>query len=267
MEKETQLFHKHMEDLARRSDRDFCMLSSEFLNDAERLQLSALTGRQGGERGFGLPVSVFTFGGYEDAERVVAVFKPDGYPEIPREELAEQIGLTLLDVRVSGGDYLKHKLGHRDYLGALMGLGITRESIGDILVREDGALIFVKSEVAAYIERELSSVGAAVCSVSETSAAETNFVSDKTEAMISVSSLRLDAIVARAFNLSRGTACEAISGGRVFVNGEPCDKPDRSIRIGDSVTLRGKGKLRLKEEAGKSKSDKFRIRVDLFGQR
>ena len=190
------------------------------------------------------------YGGYEDAERTVAVFLPD------YAELADHDPLALLRITQSG----YRALSHRDYLGSLMGLGIKREMIGDILVREKGADIVIIKEMGEFLLYNYEKAGrtslkAEIVSIGEIIVPENRFE----EKRDTVASLRLDNLVASAFSLSRGRAAEAIEGGMVFVNGLQSDKADRQIKEGDKLVLRGKGKVLLKAVGGVTKKDRISI--------
>lgn len=190
------------------------------------------------------------YGGYEEAERTVAVFLPD------YAELTEYNPLALLRITQVG----HRELSHRDYLGALMGLGVKREIIGDILVREKGAdIVFIKDMgeflLYHYEKAGRTSLAAEIVPIEDIIIPENRFE----EKRDTVASLRLDNVIASAFSLSRGRAAEAIEGGLVFVNGLQIDKADRQIKEGDKLVLRGKGKVLLKTVGGVTKKDRISI--------
>lgn len=240
-----------MEDLARTADRDGYCVCSDFLTEHQRELMLSLEPN--------LPVSVYYTGGYEEAERVVAIF----YPSFLEPELTD---LQFLKIRLADSRFLKKSLGHRDYLGALMGCGIQREKIGDIGVEEDGAWVWVKQEMADYLCQTMTSVGAALCQVRRAEWLEALRQEEKKEGVISVSSLRLDSVVSRGFQVSRGMAADLIRAGKVYLNGSLVQQADRTVRPGDSITLRGKGKLRLLEDRGRSRSDRIQLRVERLGK-
>lgn len=195
------------------------------------------------------------YGGYEDAERTVAVFLPD------YAELADNDPLALLRITSDG----RGALTHRDYLGSLMGLGIKREMIGDILVREKGADIVIMKDMGDFLLYHYGKAGrtslkAELASIDQVIVSE-NRVEEKRD---TVASLRLDNLVSSAFSLSRGKAAEAIEGGLVFVNGMQSVKTDRQMKEGDKLVLRGKGKVLLKEVGGVTKKDRTYIVFDKY---
>lgn len=253
-DKEDKWFVKRMEDLARTADRDGYAVCSDFLNEHQQQLVRSLEP--------GLPVSVYYTGGYDGAERVVAVFCPV-WNEAAREEGPD---LQLLRVTLAGARFLTKRPGHRDYLGALMGCGIQREKLGDIGLEDEGAWIWVKQEIASYLCDELTSVGSVLCRTEPAQWDGQARREEARESVISVSSLRLDSVVSRGFHLSRGTAAEEIRAGRVYLNGSLLQQPDRAVKPNDSVTLRGKGKLRILEEVGVSRSDRIQLRVERLGK-
>jgi RNA-binding protein YlmH len=194
-------------------------------------------------------------GGYEDAERTTAVFLPD------YAEAADHNPLALLRITRNG----HRTLSHRDYLGALMGLGIKREMIGDILVREDGADIVIMKDMADFLLYNYEKAGqtslkAEIVSIDKIMISESRFE----EKRDTVASLRLDNLIASAFSLSRGRAAEAIESGSVFVNGLQSEKADRQIKEGDKLVLRGKGKVLLKAVGGVTKKDRVSIVIHKY---
>lgn len=202
------------------------------------------------------PVRTVFYGGYEEAERVILVNLPD-YAVSAETEL-----LTVIRATQPAGS---RALTHRDYLGSLMGLGIKRELIGDILVREDGADIIVLSEIADFILMQYGKAGRV--NLSLTAYPIDRLVVPKTERKQitdTVASLRLDSVTASAFGISRGKAAQAISGGLVFVNHMETTKPDFQLEEGDKITLRGKGKVCLAEVGGKSRKDRQYITLERY---
>lgn len=195
------------------------------------------------------------YGGYEDAERTVAVFLPD------YAELADNNPLALL--RITSDSH--SALTHRDYLGSLMGLGIKREMIGDILVREKGADIVIMKDMGDFLLYHYGKAGrtslkAELASIDQIIVPE-NRVEEKRD---TVASLRLDNLVSSAFSLSRGKAAEAVEGGLVFVNGKQSVKTDQQMKEGDKLVLRGKGKVLLKEVGGVTRKDRTYIVFDKY---
>ena len=196
------------------------------------------------------------YGGYEQAERVILLNLP-GYADLKNEN-------PLVIVRAKVSEKSK-SLTHRDYLGSLIGLGMKREMIGDILVRDDGADIIVLAEIADFILQNYCKAGRVSLSLEKLDISKLIVPEAKVrEITDTVASLRLDSIVASAFSLSRGKAAEAITRGIVFVNNMETVKPDFQLKEGDKISLRGKGKACLREVGGKSRKDRQYIAIEKY---
>jgi len=181
-------------------------------------------------------------GGYPAAERKLILFLPDW---LSYEDAESPLRFLRCTFRPEYG------LTHRDFLGSLMGLGIVREKMGDILVADGSCDLITLGPVADFLRENLVSAGRARLEVSEISAEELRVPEAKCEELRdTVSSLRLDSIVASGFRLSRGRAAELIEGGRVQVNWTDCVKPDRLLAEGDTVSARGFGKFELLQVGG-----------------
>ena len=201
-------------------------------------------------------VRTLFYGGYEDAERVILINLPD------YARLADHNPLTVIRACKADGS---RELTHRDYLGSLIGLGIKRELLGDILVREDGADIIVLSDIAEFILSNYCKAGRTALSLSQHPVSELIVPKIKrTRITDTVASLRLDSVTASAFGLARGKAAEAIGGGIVFVNHLEVTKPDFQVKEGDKITLRGKGKACLTEIGGRSRKDRVYITIERY---
>ena len=193
------------------------------------------------------------YGGYDDAERCIGAFVPDYCSE---NDLKEE--LSVLRVNIPKGS---KKLTHRDYLGSILGLGLDRSVMGDILVLEDGADIVILSSIADFLLMNYSKAGRnnLSCEVLPIDALRAGDIKT-TERSDSVASLRLDNMVASAFNLARGKAQDAVRSGLVFVNGVQTEKPDKDVSEGDKIVLRGSGKAVLKEIGGTTRKDRLFIK-------
>ena len=164
-------------------------------------------------------------------------------------------------------DALSHsgykKLSHRDYLGSVLSLGISRDFIGDILVFDGYALIIVKSEMADFIELNYSKAGktnltAEILEIQSIEIPENNI----REVTDTVSSLRLDAVVSSAFSVSRGVAAAFISAGSVYVNDMLTQKVDLKVSQGDKIKVQKKGRAILKEVGGLSRKGRIAIKIE-----
>ena len=201
------------------------------------------------------------FGGYGDAERRIMAFLPDYMDE---DDLAEGEGCPLSLLKVSSPKGSR-ALTHRDYLGSILGLGIKREVVGDIVVRPDGADIVILREMEDFLLSEYTKAGRNNLSVKTAALSALDPGEIHTEELHdTVASLRLDNVVGSAFRLSRGRAQEAIRQGIVYRNSMQCLKPDAEVREGDRIVLRGKGKAVLKTVGGMSRKDRINITITRY---
>jgi RNA-binding protein YlmH len=143
-----------------------------------------------------------------------------------------------------------------------MGLGLRRETIGDILPGSQGADLLVMAEIAPYIQQNLTQVGSAPASVQLISLSELEIPEAKIKIIRdTVPSLRLDAVLAAAFSMSRGDAAEAVRRGLAQVDGAQALKGDRPVAQGARLSIRGKGKAVLAETGGFSKKGRVNIEI------
>lgn len=195
------------------------------------------------------------FGGYEEAERTIALFLPD---------YAEEDAAPLTVIRAAA-PAAGRRLTHRDYLGSLTGLGIRREMIGDILVNDSGADIIVLEEIRDFLLYHYDKAGRTSLSLEALSLDQLRVPHLPTaELKDTVASLRLDNVIACAFSLSRAKAAEAVRAGLVFVNSMQAEKVDSPVKEGDKLVLRGKGKAYLKEVGGKTRKDRIFITIQKY---
>ena len=200
----------------------------------------------------------FTFGGYELAERKIGVFVPKIYEVSEDNFLTYDNGEPLCVLRIEKDKF--SYLTHRDYLGALMNLGIKREMFGDILVDGSGAYIIVLSEIASFIKENLKRIGRGSCEVIDSDFGSLGQIkTDIKDIFSTVASLRLDNVISSAFSLSRKNAVNEIYAKRVFVNDILVEKSDYRVPIGAKIVIRGKGKVILTEQKGVSRKDRPQI--------
>ena len=226
-----------------------------FLDPHQRVMAQSLTAVTGAKVRFD--------GGYDGAERAVAVFLPYDAPDANWRRQADY-PLSLLHVRVAGGKNAP-ELSHRDYLGALMGLGVKREYVGDIVMAAHGADIFVLRSVAPYLCQQWESAGRASITVEAGSIASFAALPPETQtARGTVPSLRLDAVLSEAFGLSRAKILPYIESGRVSVAFVPCAKPAAAVREGDMLSVRGLGRVRLVRICGQTRKGRVAVEWEKF---
>ena len=226
--------------------------ATQFLSPAQRAALEPLLAASGHPR------HLF-HGGYEGAERTVCVFLPDW---LEAEDWAAEDELATIEAAYppTGAD-----LTHRDLLGGLMGIGLTREKVGDILTGDTAAQIVCLKEAAPIILSQFDQAGRYRLKLREIplsglspAPAQVKVIHD------TVSALRLDAVLASGFSLARGKAADAVAAGRVSVNHRECAKPDKPVAEGDVLTCRGLGKCVLKTVGGQSRKGRIIIEIERY---
>ena len=207
---------------------------------------------------FGDTVGLYSFGGYDDAERKMLVFLPDYMEE---SVLPDTAALACLRATFYQGD----RPTHRDFLGALIGAGIARETIGDILVNKGSCDFFVTEEVAPYILQNFEGAGRTKVKLQKIPLAEVAIPTPETkEIRDSVPSLRLDSLISAGFRVSRGVATQQIVASRVAINGLTCEKPDKLVEEGATLSVRGMGKMQLKAVNGQTKKGRISVVIDRY---
>ncbi len=244
---ETELTRRAL-DLARRAEKYAAPTNTGFLTPAEQAELREFCAR---ERDI---IAVF-HGGGEENDRRAAFFLPSW---MEPEDLDISGAVSALEIRAAFGTP-----GHRDYLGAILALGIRRECLGDIRVRGETAYLFCLSSIADYVCANLESVGRCGVKVKRIDLSGVPPLERQyREVRFTVKSPRLDSVLAGAFGLSRGKAAAAVAQGLVSVNYAPCEKPDRAVAAGDVLSVRGMGKATVGESGGRTRKDRQFITVE-----
>ena len=169
-------------------------------------------------------------------------------------------------VRIQLPDELKGKYAHRDYLGAVIKLGVKREKVGDIIVDNDGADIIVEKDISKFLLENLSGLtrfSKSKITIEKIDNLRTVEVR-REEREIIVSSLRLDNVISELARCSRNKALDIINMERVFVNFQCETKKTKQIKTGDMVTIRGKGRFYIKELVGQTKSGRVIVKIEKF---
>lgn len=197
-------------------------------------------------------------GGCEDADRVVIRF---GNPE----ELGYEVPFPIVCIHIRP---LQQKfadaLSHRDFLGALMNLGIERSTIGDIKVGQSQAYLFCLDSIAEFICDNLDKIKHTnvKCSITEDIK---SIPREEPEVMnVQVQSLRADALLAKTYNMSREKSLELFRAGKVYVNGRLCENNSRLIKVGETVNARGYGKFTLRGEPRETRKGKLAAEVAVY---
>lgn len=232
-------------DSLRLAEKHYCTKSLGFLNPHQRVLLQKQI----------LPSAdmVMNFdGGFSEAERTLMVCYPD-YLEPEPEEYIALLQCTGRDIG---------KLNHRDYLGSLMGLGIVRENIGDILVGEEKTFIFLKPEIAEYVKDNLTKIGRCGIQLEKVPVAMAKLPERSVKEIIgTVATLRLDAVLAVGTGLARGKSAELIQSGQVAVNWETVQDVSASVKEDDVISARGFGRMKLQKIGGTTRKGRVGITV------
>ena len=189
------------------------------------------------------------YGGFQDAERTVLGFN------------AEEDEFPICVIKVEG-DF--QGLSHRDFLGSIMGLGISRDNVGDIVKKDDCAYIFVLRKMADYISENLCSVGKANCNSAICECRDITVEKEFETVKKSVASPRADALIAAIFNLSRADASDVVKRGLVTVNYRILETIDKKLSEGDTVSLKGKGKAIISEFGDLSKKGRLFVKIKKY---
>ncbi len=208
---------------------------------------------------FGELPGLHAFGGYADAERKMLVY----IPEYLEESWLLEEDSPLVCLRAAY--YENDKLSHRDFLGALMGAGIGRETVGDICVAEGSCDFFVTAEIAPYIQQNFLSAGRTRLSLSSIPLSQVCVPEPETrEIRDTLASLRLDSVISSGFRIGRSLASQYVSAGKAAIDGLPCDKPDKQISEGAKISVRGLGKIRLRRVGGQTKKGRISVIFDQY---
>ncbi len=203
------------------------------------------------------------FGGYSDSERKVLITYPENYTE---EMIQKNYSKIFKVLRIELPDEQKGKLTHRNYLGGIVKLGLKREKVGDILVSNEGADIIVASEFAEILAKELQTLTRfenskiTIIEISDLRKKEIKIENIE----IIVPSLRLDNIVSDLSRTSRSKASQIIAQERVFVNGQNETKVSKQVKLGDIITIRGKGRFEIKDFKGTTRSGRTVILIEKY---
>lgn len=202
-------------------------------------------------------LNVTLFGGTEDCERQMMGFS--------LEELSEEeFPIKIIKIRRKSKKFGQSDLSHRDYLGSILGLGIDRGKVGDILVAEDSAVCFVAEEISPYITAVLEQVSKTAVIAEETAGADAAPRRQTEVKRLTVASLRLDAVAGEAFHLARGKAQALIGAEKAQVNWNIVTNTSHQLKEGDLVSLRGFGRFRIKEIGGKTKKDRTALEIEKY---
>lgn len=194
------------------------------------------------------------FGGIGDFERAVGIIGAEEYE-----------GSSPIDVIKVSGNFKFENLTHRDFLGAILSLGIKREKVGDINLYEDGAELYLHAEISDYVCFNLTKIkhtGVKTEKINYYDARKR--IQQFSERKINVASMRLDCIVSSAANISREKASSLIRNGNVKINYCLCDDSSKKLNEGDLISIRGYGRFYIDKTLGITKKDRISLSIKKY---
>lgn len=248
---EEKLFINRSRDMARRAAEKGFWIYGGFMSAGQLALLESDRELRG---------SFLSYGGYEDAERRVAAFGNEemfGYsPDFPIE---------LLEISCKSEKYAE-ALTHRDYLGSLIGLGISRDSLGDIILMGDcRAYLFCLERMSGYICDNLKKVRRTdVCVKKAKDAQSLDIKREYDSKEVVAASDRIDALAAGVFGLSRSEARSLAEKGLIFVDGIAVSDASFRPRQNSVISVRGSGKFVYRQICSSTGSGRVRVRVDIY---
>ena len=256
MDAENQLFINRVLELSRLSYEKGVVVFSDFLNMYE---LNIL---------YNIPKvdyysKTFAFGGYEGSERQMVAFYQDAfYLDKNLIPISQTLSFPYAILSISPLNLkFSEQLTHRDFLGAILNLGIERTKVGDIIVRDECAYVFIHNNFIHFVSENLTRVRNTIVTISEIPKENFTYTPKYTEIKGTVPSLRLDAILSLAFSSSRNKLTGLIEGGKVFVNGKLTLSNSHKLKENDVISVRGHGKFRYTGINSTTKKNRFLVSI------
>ncbi len=253
MNTDDSLIKRHFEDLSRRAYRQGIDAFSGFLSMHEQALLQSVIPNLEES-------SVSLFGGTENCERKMVGFRGGGVP--PPDDVFPIACLLMRPLNKKFSDALTH----RDFLGALMNLGIERNMIGDIFVFEQSAYLFMTRAMAPYVAENLCRAKhtSISCSLVPLSSVPADLLCVKKTVLIQAESERLDTVIAKVFHLSREESQSLFLHEKVFVNSVSTARCSKAAAENDIISVRGYGRFCYKGIVGYSKKGKLNLEVETY---
>lgn len=196
-------------------------------------------------------VRLETFGGYEGAERIKVAFV--------QEDFRGQVPYNIAVLMIMWDKRFVH-LSHRDVLGAVLGVGISRDVLGDIVMSSDGCFILIDKAIIRFLLAGITQIGTTSVTVSEGTLDQVPPKEEKLkEIRATAASLRLDVIAAAGFGTSRTKMADDIVANKVRLNWQEVRKSDQTIKAGDIISMRGRGRLEVSEILGTTKKGRLSL--------
>ncbi|MCR5716360.1 MAG: hypothetical protein K6G23_05915 [Lachnospiraceae bacterium] len=249
--REEEILKRHVKDLAQKSYRQNVYTFSGFLSEADQDALFCI------QKDLSY-ISWTLFGGSEDAERKIVRFGSEqdlGYEE------AWPICLLKIEPLLKK---FADDLSHRDFLGALMNLGIDRSTLGDIYVQENVGYVWCLQSIADYIKESLDQVKHTNVRVVDADPLTELKAQEPQEEEVLVSSSRIDGVISHLYHLSRSESIELFRTQKVRVNGRACENNSYMLKASDGVSVRGYGKFTYEGLQGETRKGKERVRLLVY---
>ena len=251
-----------LRDLSERAgERDY-LTHTDFLSASELAHCAELL-----KSGAAGSVPWTLYGGWEEAERRMAVFLPSYLTaeDMQAADAAEGDILCCVRIRPLNARFSDHP-GHRDYLGALMNIGVERDQLGDILVdgEKDEAFVFTFPHIADLICSELTSVRHTAVACEKLPPSGCTLRPRFREVSGSAASLRLDALISLVWHLSRTKAKELIDAGLVSIGGAEASAAGRDLKEGERVSVRGYGKFIFDGVSGQTRKERLYVKIRVY---
>lgn len=248
MQSTDELLTKRLRELAERSRSRGCWTYSDFLDMAGQSDLMSA----------GIRTPFALWGGFEGAERAVACFGSEETCYGPPEPPVACVRVSPVSARFAD------RLTHRDFLGALMSLGIKRETLGDILLDGAEGYVLCLESMAPYLCENLTQVRHTTVTCSVCSAPPPGALPKPERRGLHVASLRCDAVTSAVWDLSRAESQELFRQKKVFINSRCCPDPSRELKEGDRVSVRGYGRYVYAAVTGETRKGRLRIDADVY---
>lgn len=244
------LFIDHVKDWVQQVEFQYSPYLTPFLDPREQYIVESIIGQHN-------EVKAEAYGGYEAAERKRLFLSPSYF-----EPSQDDYKIKITEIR-----YPKKfaELSHGKILGTLMGTGVKREMLGDIITDGEDWQFFADEAIMQFLLPSLTKIGNITIQLEEIVYTDILVPKDTwDERNEIVSSLRLDVILASVFHISRQKSKELISSNKVKVNWNETDRPDIVLGIHDVVSIRGYGRIRIEAIEGKTKKEKMRLRLGVL---
>ena len=261
MQKEEQLLEKHFIDLSRQAYHRNIITYSDFLNLNEQNILHSIPKDK-------LYTGFIIFGGYDFAERQMAAFIPDALSlrDIKDSGIISDIfqsELSVLHISPLNKKY-SEALSHRDYLGSILNLGIERGMIGDILITDSEAIVFVKMQMQEFLTENITRIRHTSVLATIDELTDFHYSPRYEEIKGTVASVRLDSLLSVAFSSSRSKLSGLIEGGKVFVNGRLITSNAYQVKEHDIISVRGMGKFEFIETLAFTKKKRIYVLIHKY---